>query len=204
MPFLQYPWRWLEAVEAPMAIFFVAAIWPSTSARSVPSSSPPAPPRFWQRRRYAGTYFFQVCYPEDTVASTLADYRAGAGFEGMYEYEPPGGETRASPPAFPMPASSAIHLSFSASRTPTIPAPTPFGAPTRALATPHSRPSTATRPIRSTAESAPRSPEPGYLVLRLVSYPAWTIAPERPARSRSQPKRDDGLIVVPVPQARSI
>ena len=29
MPFLQYPWRWLEAVEAPMAIFFVAAIWPS-------------------------------------------------------------------------------------------------------------------------------------------------------------------------------
>ncbi len=31
MPFVQYPWRWLEAVEAPMAIFFVAAIW--TAAR---------------------------------------------------------------------------------------------------------------------------------------------------------------------------
>ncbi len=30
MPFLQYPWRWLEAVEAPMAIFFVAAIWPAS------------------------------------------------------------------------------------------------------------------------------------------------------------------------------
>ena len=29
MRFLQYPWRWLEAVEAPMAIFFVTAIWPS-------------------------------------------------------------------------------------------------------------------------------------------------------------------------------
>ena len=32
MRFLQYPWRWLEAVEAPMAIFFVAAVWPSAAA----------------------------------------------------------------------------------------------------------------------------------------------------------------------------
>ena len=42
---------------------------------------------------------------------------------------------------------------------------------------------------------------PGYLVLRLRSFPAWTV------RVNGQPvaglpKRDDGLIAVPVPQGR--
>ena len=35
MPFLQYPWRSLEAVEAPMAILFVAAIWQSRPAARI-------------------------------------------------------------------------------------------------------------------------------------------------------------------------
>ena len=50
---------------------------------------------------YAGTAFFQVCYPEDTVASMLVGYRAGAGFEGMYEYEPPNGDISTVPTGFP-------------------------------------------------------------------------------------------------------
>ena len=29
--FLQFPWRWLLAVEAPMAIFFAAAVWPGNA-----------------------------------------------------------------------------------------------------------------------------------------------------------------------------
>ncbi len=49
MPFLQYPWRMLEAVEAPMSIFFVAAIWPSN--RSANSASRVEPqPNFHPRR----------------------------------------------------------------------------------------------------------------------------------------------------------
>jgi len=31
--FLQFPWRWLVALEAPMAIFFAAAVWPGAAAR---------------------------------------------------------------------------------------------------------------------------------------------------------------------------
>ncbi len=91
MPFLQYPWRWLEAVEAPMAIFFVAAIWPSSrKGRNAVATICAA--LFLAATVYAGTTFFQVCYPEDTVASTLTDYHTGAGFEGMYEYAPPGAD----------------------------------------------------------------------------------------------------------------
>ncbi len=81
------------------------------------------------RLRRQQTYF-QVCYPEDTVASSLVDYRAGAGFEGMYEYEPPNGDDSASsPPASPTPASSAIRPSSSASPTPTTPSANPAWTP---------------------------------------------------------------------------
>ena len=92
MPFLQYPWRWLEAVEAPMAIFFVAAVWPTQAGAPAPCVVAACAAAFWRATVFAGTYFFQVCYPEDTVASMLAAYHAGAGFEGMYEYEPPGAD----------------------------------------------------------------------------------------------------------------
>ena len=51
MPFLQYPWRMLEAVEAPMAIFLVAAIWPSNR-----SATPPAPRRSQIPRRAAAKF----------------------------------------------------------------------------------------------------------------------------------------------------
>ena len=56
--FLQYPWRWLEAVEAPMAIFFVAAIWPRTRRQRArqPSSSPPAPRVFIAATLYAAEH----------------------------------------------------------------------------------------------------------------------------------------------------
>ncbi len=94
MPFLQFPWRWLEAVEAPMAIFFVAAVWPSRRdarrRRGIVLAACAA--LFLAATVFAGTGFFQVCYPEDTVPSVLADYGAGTGFEGMGEYGPPGSD----------------------------------------------------------------------------------------------------------------
>ena len=91
MHFLQYPWRLLEAVEAPMAIFFVAAVWQAgRSARAVVVAACGA--WFLAATVFAGTYFFQVCDDEDAVAPMLVAYHAGAGFEGMYEYEPPGGD----------------------------------------------------------------------------------------------------------------
>ena len=88
-----------------MAIFFVAAIWPSSrdarrlADRIVALAACAA--LFVAATIYAGTSFFQVCYPEDTVASMLVDYHAGAGFEGMYEYEPPDGDISNVPTGLP-------------------------------------------------------------------------------------------------------
>ena len=41
--------------------------------------------------------------------------------------------------------------------------------------------------------------QPGYLVLRLLSFPAWQIRVNGRAPA-SLPHRDDGLVAVPVPQ----
>ena len=86
--FLQFPWRWLVALEAPMGIFFAAAIWPA---------------RLWVRNLviascttlFLGTtaaslvMFHQFCDADDRVSGMLAAYRKGQGFEGVDEYAPP-------------------------------------------------------------------------------------------------------------------
>ena len=86
--FLQFPWRWLVVLEAPMGILFAAAVWPS---------------RRWLRNlvvalcavAFLGTtavsllMFHQSCDAEDKVAGMLNAYRSGLGFEGTDEYAPP-------------------------------------------------------------------------------------------------------------------
>ena len=237
MPFLQYPWRWLEAVEAPMSIFFVAAIWPSS--RRVPHI-----PRIWghgsdpeltssrhpRRSRlarilalvacaalfiaatiYAGTTFFQVCYPEDTVASTLTSYQTGAGFEGMYEYEPPGGDDSAIPTGLPDACLVGDPSIVLGKPDPDDPDANPAWTPDQntCQATFTRVGGLQTNPEhRSFAATIPHS---GYLVLRLLRYPAWAIrlngqpltAPPTATLTANQlaalPQRGDGLITVPVP-----
>jgi hypothetical protein len=220
MPFLQYPWRMLEAVEAPMAIFFVAAIWPSN-----PNARPSSRVRlarslilaacaalFIAATVYAGTTYFQVCYPEDTVASSLVDYRSGAGFEGLYEYEPPDGDLSIVPTGIPdacLVTNPYIVLGKPDPNDPDVnPAWTPAQNTCQASFTWAEGPqaSSAAEHISSAGSQLnpehrallATMPQAGYLVLHLMRYPAWT------ARLNGQllanlPDRDDGLIAVPVP-----
>ncbi len=70
MSFLQFPWRWLEAVEAPMAIFLIAAIWPQ-SRRGRTWVVAGCSAAFAAMTIFAGAYFFQVCDTEDAVVSMV-------------------------------------------------------------------------------------------------------------------------------------
>ena len=199
MPFLQYPWRWLEAVEAPMAIFFVAAIWPSRAGarQSRIAVLAACAALFVGSTIYAGKAFFQVCYPEDTVQSMLVDYSTGAGFEGLYEYEPPNtdiGTIATGLPAACLVTNPDIVLGKPDPDDPNVnPAWTPDDGTCQA-AFKWDGGSGANSEHRRIAGTIPRS---GYLVLDLLTYPAWAVRLNG-QRLTGLPSRDDGLLVVPV------
>ncbi len=98
--FLQFPWRWLVVLAAPMSIFFAAAVWPV---------------RRWLRNLvvvlcgaiFLGTTalslltFHQPCDQEDKVAGMLRAYRSGLGFQGTDEYAPPRADNSLVPARLP-------------------------------------------------------------------------------------------------------
>jgi hypothetical protein len=198
MRFLQFPWRWLEAVEAPMAIFFAAAIWPS-GRRARAAVLVVCGAAFLASTAYASRYFFQVCYPEDSVSSVLADYRAGEGFEGMYEYEPPGGDDSSIATGLPDACLVSDPSIVLGRPDPDDPDSNPAWSRDQGSCE-------ATFQFVHGLQTNPEHREmhgpiahSGFLVLRLLSYPAWRIRLNG-QQLTALPKRDDGLIAVPVPQ----
>jgi hypothetical protein len=198
MRFLQYPWRWLEAVEAPMAIFIVTAIWP-TGRRTRITVLLLCAAVFLASTVYAGKVYFQVCYPEDSVPSVLFDYRAGAGFEGMYEYEPPGGDDSSIATGLPDACLVSDPSVVLGKPDPDDPDANPIWSPDQGScqAIFHFRGGLQTNPEHREIRAA--TAHAGYLILRLISYPAWRIRVNGQDQT-ALPKRGDGLIVVPVPQ----
>ncbi len=198
MRFLQYPWRWLEAVEAPMAIFFVTAIWPS-GRRARATVLIVCAAVFVASTLYAAKDYFQVCYPEDTVASVVSDYQAGAGSVGMYEYEPPGGDDSSIATGLPDACLVSDPSLVLGKPDPDDPDANPIWSPDQGScqATFAAVHGLQTNPEHREIHGA--TSHAGYLVLRLVSYPAWRIRLNGQLLT-ALPKRGDGLIVVPVPQ----
>jgi hypothetical protein len=133
------------------------------------------------------------------VASVLSDYKAGAGFEGMYEYEPPGGDDSSIATGLPDACLVDQPYVVLGELNSDDPESNPIwsGDQRRCQATFQFVRGLQTHPehreIRAEAAHA------GYLVLRLLSYPAWRIRVNGKLQA-ALPKRDDGLVVVPVPQ----
>ena len=200
--FLQYPWRWVLVVEAPMGIFFAAAIWPLRSTtrwlRGVIALI--CGLVFLSTTWFAAKHFLRVCKEGDTVAEIMAWYRAGGGIEGTDEYEASGSDHWQIAKGLP-------DACFTSDFDTTL----GVAGPGESIS--------AWRPnqgsCETTATAQVREPEhmrlamvvahPGFLILRLMSYPAWRVtvngqrlAPFEP--SEQSDLRDDGLIAVPVRQ----
>ncbi len=211
MRFLQFPWRWLVALEAPMAVFFAAALWPRESARRRRRVGVAAvcAAVFLAATLLAGASFYQACYPEDTVAGVMAAIGSGAGTDGYDEYAPPGAKNALVATGLPdacLAADPAIPLGIFD---------TPGANPDwwveqgscaatlrRQLDQPeHKRLAT----FISNDEMVPNEltsrrnvpTHARYLILRLRGYPAWRIAVNGYPIA-ALPRREDGLIVVPV------
>jgi 6-pyruvoyl-tetrahydropterin synthase related domain len=194
--FLQFPWRWLVVVEAPMGIFLAQAVWVERVRWRVAVLTGCAG-AFLAATVVAGLNFFQPCDEEDAVKSMVAGYRAGTGFGGTDEYTPPFADN------------SLLAMG--------LPAACLTVSPTTALGQGAAGADLQWSPDQGTCDAA-FSPAPnqtisnarhfrvggvvphaGFLILRLRSYPAWRI------RLNGQlvehlPERADGLIVVPVQQ----
>jgi hypothetical protein len=210
--FLQFPWRWLVALEAPMAIFFAAAVWPRHSAR-----------RWWRigvaavcagfffgATVFTAHSFFQVCYDEDAVPGMLATLRSGVGAEGYDEYAPPDADNSLVATGLP---------DACLASNPTLPlgvAETPEATPAwdagqgscevvsrwQSDQPEHKRlvmaiDNTGMQNQLALKYHAAAVLHPRFLILRLRSYPAWRIAVNGYPVA-ALPHRDDGLIVVPV------
>jgi hypothetical protein len=203
MPFLQYPWRWLEAVEAPMAIFFVGAIWPTARRLRVAVCAACALGCI-AALVYANHDYFQPCHPEDAVPAMLASYHADAGFDGMFEYSPPNSDitniARALPDAC-LVSDPDIDLGQ----------PDPNDSSANPIWAPDQKSCSATFAFTGRA-SGSRNPEhlrlsatipqSGWLVLRLLAFPAWRVSINgvdqwKTIASRVR-TRSDGLIAVQV------
>ena len=205
--FLQFPWRWLVVLEAPMAIFAALAVWPGNSARRWPRIAVVSVCGgiFLAFTVFSGRVFFQVCDDEDAVQPMFAAYGSGAGFTGTDEYAPPGADNTMVATGLPF----ACLVSDPSAILATIPPgeQTDSGNPawdaaqgtceaTFAVSPPGASNAQQLNPEHLTLSAL--IPHPGFLILRLRSYPAWRVQVNG-SLVTAMSTRDDGLMAVPVP-----
>jgi len=199
--FLQFPWRWLVVLEAPMGIFAAAAIWPRKSTHHLQrfAVATAAAAVFLTLTTWAAKDLFQVCDDEDAVAGMVQVYAAGQGFIGASEYEPIGADISLIATGLPQaclvanPATvlgkptgdndsdSDIAVQWSASQ----------GA---CEATYAAAPGSGPERLKILAFT----PQAGFFVLRLRTFPAWRVKVNGVDPVPSPP-RADGLMAIPVP-----
>lgn len=193
--FLQFPWRWLVALEAPMGIFLAAAVWPANHRLRI-AVIPLCAASFAVATFWAGYYWFQPSRPEDTVAALLARFHDGTVLDDSDQFAPPDSDDDllalglpdaclVSDPLIPLgQQASDGTVNWNASQG-TCKATFSAIAP----------------PGQARAEHLliqARLDQAGYLVLRLRTYPAWRISVNGRTMA-GLPVRDDGLMAVPVP-----
>jgi hypothetical protein len=205
---LQFPWRWLVVLEAPMAVFVAVAIWPhQRSSRRWPhiAVASVCAAVFVGITAVSGLIFFQVCDDEDAVQPMLTVYRTGAGFQGTDEYAPLGADNSMVAAGLPfacLVSDPSIVLGASPAGE------TADGAQPAWDAAQGSCEATVAETPESVVGNhgnpehlriATVTPQPGFLILRLRSYPAWRVMLNGHPVASTSP-REDGLIAVPVPQ----
>ena len=197
--YLQFPWRWLVALEAPMAIFFASALWPAGLTRRWRRlAALAACAAFFVTGAVMVSHtFYSDCEEEDSVRGMLATFRSGVGFAGADEYEPPGSQDELVSANLPQACLSTSAYTVLGK----------LSEDTDMLEwSPSQGNCDATYSAADSGKPAPEhlrivgvTPHAGYLILRLLTYPAWQVRVNgRPAGPL--PRRPDGLMVVAVPE----
>lgn len=207
--YLQFPWRWLVVLEAPMGIFVAAALWPRTAEPRWPrwllgalACSACAVILLGANRSY-----FQGCADEDSVPGMLATLHSGLGYRGVDEYVPPGADNSLVAENLPDACLADDPLvELGAEQTPPADFAPDDDLPPR-LWTPvqagcrqtFSALAARAKDHAEHFEVRGEAGRAGFLILKLHRYPAWQVRVNGvPANAR--PVREDGLLAVPVPR----
>jgi hypothetical protein len=194
--FLQFPWRWLLVVEAPMAVLSAAALVPHLGAkrRERMMVGLLCALLFAASAVFAVTHFFRDDAEYDDLATILTRHSSGTGFIGTDEYTPLGADNSTVAMGLP---DACLASDFD----------TELGVAVEPEDVPQWR--TDQHSCMATAVGRGRDPEhvgvqmfaahAGFVILRLRSYPAWRISLNGQRVADLQP-RTDGLISVPVAQ----
>jgi hypothetical protein len=193
--FLQFPWRWLLVVEAPMGIFAASAVWMATRWRRLLLLAA-CSLVFLGSAAFAGIAFYQNCAPEDSVLFMVGAFVTGRGSEGTDEYAPPLADN--SLIATNLPAACLVS-------DPTVPlgAGDPDMTPEwtseqgSCVATYQFDPAPGLDDVQHRRVHAAAT-QAGYLILRLRDYPAWSVRVNG-SPTPNRPVRQDGLMAIPIP-----
>jgi len=191
--FLQFPWRWLVAVEAPLGIFVASAMLTGAGRTKRWIVGGTFGAVFLCLTMVADRMFFQICDQYDAVPGMLQDYGDGGGFQGTDEYAPVGADN--SLVAQDLPAGCLVADPGKTLGVTSADNPQPDWAPEQKSCAAVLGGGYAGDVRRWSARG--RATESGYVVLRLRRYPAWRVTVNgRSAGDVGQ--REDGLIEVPV------
>jgi hypothetical protein len=193
--FMQFPWRWLAALEAPMGIFFAAAVWPARRRWRF-AVVPLCIALCGLETVWAANYWFQPCHSEDTVSAMLNRYHAGTVLDDSDEFAPPDSDDDLL--VLGLPDACLAKEPSAALGKPTADGTLVWNAAQAPCEATYSAQAT---PASSADHLLLRTviPHSGFLVLRLRTYPAWRVrlnGKDVP----DLPQREDGLFAVPVPK----
>jgi hypothetical protein len=190
MRFLQFPWRWLVVLEAPMAIFFAAGVWPKRRLLRMMVTALCCA-AFVAATGFALVSLFQGCDEDDEVSGILRVFRDGTGVQGTDEYAPPDADNSLIPTGLPFACLVSDPAQALGKGDPDM---TPDWSPEQG---------SCDAIYADTERSAERRylradvPHAGYLVLRLRRFPAWRVTLNGQTVA-AMPSRPDGLMAVRV------
>lgn len=189
--FLQFPWRWLVALQAPMGVLFAAGVW--TERKRLRAALLAACTALLAcSATLAGRMLFQPCYTEDAVPAMVNSWQSGEGWEGAYEYEPPTADNSAL--AMDLPDACLVETATKRLGHMDEDELLQWTPDEKSCITYFDRDRASRNEHFVLAANVPRA---GFLVLKLRSYPAWAVRVNGGLQTHLT-EREDGLVVVPV------
>ena len=194
LAYIQFPWRWLLLLAPVTALFVAGGIASRTRTLSLVIA---AAILCAASIAICTRPFHQYCDEEDNVSAQLAVMQDGSGQEGTDEYTPHDDDNAEVDQDMP---EVRVLISPRAEEPDSGKVQNPEYQPDPAVEQ-HAT-ITVTQWSPEDRSVVLNTPAAGYAVFRLMDYPAWAIRHDG-VTVRQRPRRDDGLLTIPVQPGRS-